>query len=364
MRTTSFQMFRFATIYMLTIPLAFMIPPLITTSGYQGWIPILIGGAINMVLIFCTYKLGIFTGSQSWTEAGEKIAGKWGHRIVLLLLVLWSIYYVSLDIEQFTLFYGTVYMRETPSWFLNLFIGLITMITARWGFSTLIYIGDASFIILVLATLFILYILAGDADYQMLSALLTHFDTKILAKDVLNVISWIGEWFVFLFITPHLVFKKTTLRNLLLGNVVVVSTVLITWMLVLLNLGPHFGSMVKYPVLELIRGTSFTGLVGNADPVFIGLWGTSMIVHDALLLYVGATCLSHLLKFKEKVPLIILLAGTSVVAAFQYNRNISLFQSDVSQFGYSIYWVVINGIPIYYVLLALVRGQFRKKKIS
>ncbi|GIP53879.1 GerAB/ArcD/ProY family transporter [Paenibacillus vini] len=364
MRTTSFQTFRFSSIYMLTIPLAFMIPPLISTSGYQGWIAMLIGGAVNVVLISCTYFVGKLASNsgQSWVVYGEQIAGKWGHRAVLLLLSFWSIYYVSLDMEQFTLFYGSIYMKDTPPWFILLLVGLVIMITARWGFSTLIYIADGTFILILIGVLFLLLLFIGDADYQMLPALLNHRNFTNLFTDVLSVISWIGEWFIFLFLLPHLNFDKNTLRNLLLANTMVTVAVLLTWLLVLLNFGVHYGSQVKYPILQLIRGTSFTGLLGNADPLFIGIWAISMIIHDAFLVYVGVSCLGHLFKLKETRPLISILTGTATVAAFQYSQNTTQYQKDLSELGFIAFWVIINSIPLYYLLLALVRGKFRRKK--
>lgn len=362
MRTTSFQTFRFACIYMLTIPLAFMIPPLITSSGYQGWIGMVIGGAFNIVLIYCIYKLGKLASDQSWPDFGEKIAGKWLHRAVLLLLVFWSTYYVSLDIEQFSLFYGSVYMSATPPWFLQLLIGLVIMITARWGFSTLVYIADGAFIIILMGVFLVLIIFSGDANFQMLPALITHHDPQLIFRDVVSVISWIGEWFIFLFILPHLPIDKKTFRNLLLSNTFITIAVVLTWLLILLNFGPHYASQVKYPILQLIRATTFTGLIGNADPVFIGLWATSLIIHDAFLVLVGVSCLGHILRLKDKNPLVALLVGTSTVTAFQYSKDITHFQKDITEQGFTVFWVLINGIPIYYYLLALIRGMFKKKQ--
>lgn len=324
----------------------------------------LIAGAINFVFILCTYQLGKMSSGQAWTAFGEKIAGKWGHRAVLLILLFWSVFYVSLDIEQFTMFYRSVYMRETPAWFLQLLIGIVILITARWGFSTLVYIADGTFIVILIGIIFILVIFTGDADYQMLPALITNHDLHNVFADVISVISWIGEWFIFLFIMPQLKFDKNTLRNLMLSNMLVMFAVFITWLLVLLNFGNHYASQLKFPVLQLIRSTSFTGLIGNADPLFIGLWATAMIVHDAFLIYVGVTCLAYLLKFKENKPLISLMVGTATVAAFQYSQNTTLFQKNLTEFGFISFWVMIDGLPLYYWLIAFLRGQLGRKKFQ
>ncbi|GGH21289.1 hypothetical protein GCM10008013_19120 [Paenibacillus segetis] len=325
---------------------------------------LVIGGDLNMILVLCTYKLGNLMSGQSWVEFGEKMDGKWGHRVVLLLLVFWGVYYVSFDIEQFTLFYGTIYMRETPPWFLQFIIGIVIWVTVRWGFSTLVYIADGAFIITLLGIIFLLVIFSRDANLQMLPALVTHHDFRNVYKDALGVVSWIGEWFIFLFIMPHYPFDKKILRYLMLSNLLVTFAVLLTWLLVLLNFGPHYGSKLKYPILELILSTSSEGLVGNADPLFIGLWASSLIIHDAFLIYVAVSCLSRLLKIKERKPLITLLVGTATVAAFQFSRNITSFQSQSSELGFIAFWIIVNCIPVYYLIILLFRGRLSKKKLT
>ncbi len=260
------------------------------------------------------------------------------------------------------MFYEFLYMRDTPQWFIQLLIGVAICLTARWGFTTLVYIADGLFIIILVSIIFLIVMLSGDAEFQMMSALFTHIDIRRVPYNVVNILCWIGEWFVFLFMTPQFSFDKRMLRNLLLANALVILAVLFTWMLVILNFGPHYGSQLKYPILQLIRSTSFTGLVGNADPIFIGLWITSMLVHDAFLVYVGVSCMGRLFKIEEHKPLITLLMGTVTVTAFQYTRNPTIYQKVESEPGFIVFWMIINGIPVYYLLLSTIRSRLGSRK--
>ncbi|MBP2001479.1 spore germination protein KB [Paenibacillus shirakamiensis] len=350
---------------MISIPLAFLVTPLITSSGYQGWIALLTAAAINVLLIYCTVRIGRLAPQESWIQFGERIMGKWLHRSVLLLIALWTIYYISLDIEQFTLFYGTVYMKGTPPWFIQLMLGFAIALTARWGFATMIYLSDTLFILLLTGLFFLALMFSRDANFHMLPALLTHHKLDIAARDTLSSISWFGEWFIFLFLAPELTCGKKTLRNLMLANLVVVAGVFIPWLLTLLNFGPYYGGRVQYPILELIRSSSYSGILGNADPLVIGMWLTSMFIHDAFLLYVGTLCLSRVLNFKSGPHVFIsLLGGLATILAFQYSRNSTVFQQNINSMAIILFWAIIDCIPIYYILVALFRGQLKTKKLS
>ncbi|MEC0245517.1 GerAB/ArcD/ProY family transporter [Paenibacillus chitinolyticus] len=361
MRSTSWQTFRFATIYMISQPIAFLISPLITTSGYQGWISLLLGGLIGVLFICCTVYIGRLNPGVPWVQFGEQIIGKWPHRFVLLLVLFWCVYYISIDLESFTLFYGATYMRETPQWFLQLIIGLVIVITARWGFVSIVYMADGLFLITMIGTAIILGLFTANANFQMFPALWTHHKMGLAVRDTFTVVSWFGEWFVFLFMVPHLKFGPKTLRNLLSACLLVTFAVSLQWMLTLFNFGPYFGSRIQYPLLELIRSSTLSGFLGNADPLLIGLWTTSMFVHDAFILYVGTKCAAQLFKFQTRKAILPLLGGTAVVVALQYSRDTTRFLSDMNSISIVMFWVLVDALPVYYAVIAYVRIKFGNK---
>ncbi|MFS0838573.1 GerAB/ArcD/ProY family transporter [Paenibacillus sp. 1P03SA] len=364
MRSTSWQTFRFATIYMISQPVAFLISPLITTSGYQGWISLLIGGLISVIFLCCTVYIGRLNPGVPWVQFGEQIVGKWPHRIVLFVVLYWCVYYVSLDLESFTLFYGSTYMRETPQWVLQLLIGLVIMITARWGFVSIVYMADGLFLITMIGVAVILGLFTANADFQMLPALWTHHKMGLAVHDAFTVVSWFGEWFVFLFMVPHLKFGPKTLRNLLAACVLVTLAVFLQWLLTLLNFGPYFGSRIQYPLLELIRSSTLKGFLGNADPLLIGLWTTSMFVHDGFILYVGTKCAAQLFKFQTRKAILPLLGGTSAILALQYSRDTARFLVEMNSMAIVGFWVLVDALPVYYAIIAYARSKLGKKYVE
>ncbi|KKO53657.1 GerAB/ArcD/ProY family transporter [Paenibacillus sp. DMB20] len=362
MKTSSWQTFRFAFIYINSQPTAYLIAPIIGTSAYLGWAAILVGGGLSLIPLWCSVRLGMYRPDQAWLDFGEEIVGKWPHRLVLALLVFWAVLYVSTDIESFTLFYGSNYMRETPQWFIHVMTTLVIIFTARRGFATLVYMSDGLFFLTLIMLVLVLTAFFKDADIHQLTGLITHRNFGSAAKDSIFVFSFLGEWLVFLFIAPYLQIGWRTLRNLASACILVTIAVTLQWLLTFLSFGPHLGKLMQYPLVELIR-SSVTGLLGNTDPLLIGLWSTSMFIHSAFLLQVGARCLAKILRVQQMhAPLITVLGGTAAAFAYQFSRNPTLYQINFNSPPIVLFWVLVLFTPVYYWIVLIFRRHSRKRK--
>lgn len=357
MKSTSWQTFRFAFIYMQSHPTAYLITPLIATSAYLGWLSILTGGGLGLLVLWFSVRLGMYRNDVSWVDFGQEIAGKWIHRLILALLVFWALTYASTDIESFTLFYGSNYMRETPQWFIHIIVVLIIIFTARRGFATLVYMSDGLFLITLTAMIITFASFFKDADIHQFTGLFRHRNFDSVAKDSLFVFSFLGEWLVFLFIAPHLQIDRRTLRNLGSACILITLAVMIQWTLTFLNFGPHLGKLLQYPLVELIR-SSVSGLLGNADPLLIGLWATSMFIHSAFLLQIAARCLAKIIGVRQlHGPLITILGGSAAIFAYQYARNPIIYQNDFTSFKTTLFTVFVQCIPLYYWIAMLIKRK-------
>lgn len=361
MKTTSWQTFRFAFIYINSQPTAYLITPIIATSAYLGWAAILAGGVLSLIPLWCSVRLGMYRPNQAWLDFGEEIIGKWLHRLVLGLLVFWTLVYVSTDIESFTLFYGSNYMMETPQWFIHVITTLVIIFTARRGFATIVYMSDGLFFLTVIMLVLVLSSFFREADVHQLTGLITHYNFGSAAKDSVFVFTFLGEWLVMLFIAPYLQIGWRTLRNLASACILVTIAVTIQWILTFLNFGPHLGKLLQYPFTDIIQ-SSVSELMGNIDPLLIGLWSTSMFIHSAFLLQVGARCLAKILRIQQMhAPLITILGGIAAVFAYQFARNPTLYHINFSSPPIVVFWVLVLFIPVYYWIVLLFRKHSRKR---
>lgn len=361
MKKTPWQTFRFAFIYLNSQPTAYLITILISSSSYLGWIAILSGSVLSFLILWCTIRLGMWDPERPWLDFGEELVGKWIHSLVLLLLSFYAVTFAAVDIESFTLFYGSNYMRETPQWFIQIILGVVIIITARWGFKTLVYLSDGLFFFTVAALVLTISSFAKDADLHMLTGFVTHHNYGTLAKDTIIVLSYFGEWIMFLFIAPYIQIGWRTMRNLFCAGLLVTLAVALQWVLTFLNFGPHLGKMLQFPLIELLR-SSITGLLGNSDPLIIGLWSSSMFIHSAFLIHVAARCFAKVIRTQRmQLTLVTLLGGCATVIAYQFSRDPTLYQQNISELSVTVFWVSVECIPVFYWIVTLFR---HKKKPS
>ncbi|KUP23040.1 GerAB/ArcD/ProY family transporter [Paenibacillus sp. DMB5] len=360
MRTTNWQMFRFSLVYFNSQTSIFLIPIIITGSGYQGWISVLIGSALSVILLFFMIKVGKLKAGQGWVQFGDQYMGKWGHRLMVFILLCWSVYYASLDIENFVLFFGSNYMRGTPPLLIQLVLGIVIAYTAAKGLATIVYMADGVFLLLIVTTFFSLYLFLPNANFQMLPAFIHYFDPGITIRDAYAVTSWFAEWVVFLFVAPELKINNNMLKKVLLAELVLTVLVVAGWALTMLNFGPHLGKDLQYPYLDMVRSSSHDDILGNLDPILIGIWSASMFIHSSFLIYAASKCALYLTKQKGKKLMVPGLTLCSVLIAYLYSRNITRYHEDFNSYVVAAIWLAVECIPVYYAMTAFLKSKINK----
>lgn len=362
MRTTNWQMFRFTIIFFISQTTIFLIPAIISSSSYQGWIALVVGSALGLILLWFTIYVGKLHPNKAWVHFGKDIVGKWMHKLILLLLLCWCVYYVSFDIENFVLFFGSNYLRATPPIIIQLAIGLVIMYTANLGFSTIAYMADGIFLIFVITILVLFNLFIPNVNFNMLPAFIHYHDLGIAFKDSIVAMSWFGEWVVLLFIAPDLKIEAKMLKRLIFAGIFVFVIVVIGWMLIMMNFGPHLGQELQFPLLEMVRSSKLDNLLGNTDPLVIGLWSSSMFIHSSFLIYIASKCIANLTNDRGRKLHIPVLTLISMTIAFLYSQNLGKFYKHYNSFAIVIIWLIVESIPVYYSIVAFIRYRKRSAK--
>ncbi|AIQ68769.1 GerAB/ArcD/ProY family transporter [Paenibacillus graminis] len=358
MSTSNWQLFRFALIYFSSQSTIFLIPFILSSSGYQGWIALIGGTLLSMLILIFTIQVGKLKPEQGWIDFGRDIMGVWVHRLLVFFILCWCIYFASFDIENFVLFFGSNYMRGTSPIYIQIVIGLVIMYTASLGITTIIYMADGIFLIFVVAVLFAVYSFFPNADFSMLPAFLHYHDPGIALRDSVSVSSWFAEWLVFLFLAPELKIGNKMLKKLMAAAVFILFIVLAGWTMTMLNFGPHFGTQLQYPLLEMIRGSSHNSILGNLDPILIGIWSASMFIHGSVLIYVACKCTLYLTNWKKTKAIVPILTLCSITIAYLYSRDIANYLRDFTSYLIMYTWLFIECIPVYYFIAAYIRSKF------
>jgi spore germination protein KB len=344
-RTTNWQMFRFAVVLLIPTATIFLVPLIIKTSSYQGWIALIGGCLLSFIMLYFTIHLGKINSKKAWVYFGEEITGKWVHRLVVFILLCWSLYFVAYNIQGFTLFFGSYYLRGTPPLFIQIILGLVIIYTASLSFTTIIYMADGIFIIFIVVFVLSMYLFVPNADFSVLPALLHYHDFKLV-----------------LFAAPEIQINSKMNKKLIFAGLFTLLFILISWLLTIVVLGVHLGHELRYPYLQMMRLSSQNNLLGNADPLLIGLWSSSLFIQSAFLIYIAYKCAAYLTKNKGTKYMIPALTSISVFIAFLYSRHLSIYNLHFNSFYTSVIWLGIECIPIYYSFIALF--TYRKRKHS
>lgn len=358
MRSSGWQLFRFGFVYFNSQAATFLIPALYSGEPYQGWAGILGGTAVSLLVLAAMMYTARAKPGEEWIKFGKEVTGSWVHGLMAVLLLLWCVYYAATDIENFVLFFGSNYLRGTPHWFIQAAITVVIIFTAQLGRTSIIYMTEGLFMLIVGVTVFTLSMFMQTADFRMLPAVIHHFDLKTTATHTLTVASWFSEWMVFLFVGPQLLQQKGAFKKLAAVQLAIMVSVLLGWLLTLLNFGPHLAREMQFPYLGTVRAAAQRGAL-NLDPLLIGLWTSSMLIHSSFVIYVASRCVKHFTKGKGSSYIIPLLGIGAFATAALYSRNIARYSRDYYSMWLVWVWIGVEIIPVLYALLLRIR---RKKE--
>lgn len=356
------QVARFAFVYMVSEPLVFLIGRLLKLSSYQGWITLIGALLLSTILLYLTVKLGQVNPDASWVDFGQHIMGKWIHKIFMVLVLLLSLYLVSLDVTNFTTFIGSMYLIETPMWAIMSLTVVCIALTTRTGLESIIYMAEGIFLITLFSSLVTAPMMVSSANSGMMITFLTHHNLKKAFFDSISAFAWFSEWVFFLFIGPFVVFQRKLFGRLFLSLLSVIVYIIIYWLICLLNFAPYLGSQLRYPILEVVRIARYGDFLDNLDPFLIAFWSSTMFIRSSFLLYVGSVCLTKLVGLSDRRKVVFLLGSVSGVSAMQYSAHTTAYEIDTSSYAVITFVLLIEILPVYYLLVHWIRLGIIKAK--
>ncbi|RAW17113.1 GerAB/ArcD/ProY family transporter [Paenibacillus taichungensis] len=360
-KLSSGQAYRFMFVYLYSEPIAFLLQRLFKMSGYQGWISILGGFAISLILLFSTYRLGAIHPDRPWIDFGEEIVGKGVHKLFLGLIVLLCLYLISVDVENFIVFLQSMYLPETPIWLTATVTILSISLSARSGLITIVYLSEGIFLVQIFTSTFLMPAVMGGGNPDVLLAMVTHHDLTEILTGSLSTMPWFSEWMMFLFLAPAIAFRRPLLRSMLFAGSTLALFIIVFWMFTLMNFGPYEASSLRYPLLEMIRFARYGDFLDNLDPFLIAIWSTTMFTRSSFLLYVAAVCLTKLTGVRQEKTVVYLLAGTAASYVLQYAKDAASYELAIRSYAIAIYAVLIECMPILYVVVYWLRFGKSKK---
>ncbi len=295
--------------------------------GTDGWLLILIGGAICIGLLFIhSYIVKSFPG-KSYMEI---IACNLSKPVSYVVTALLAIYFIGLNAFLIRIFSEVVKMfllLRTPIEVIIFSIVLMAAYLARQGIETLGRLAELLLPLILVPSLILFLLAMVGGDITNLLPAVTTTPKEILEALPIVIFSYLGFDIILIFgiyvNKPNKVIKSSTKA---LVFVVLLYTILN--IVTISTFGEKQTTHLIWPTISLFKTIEFPGLfIENVEGFVMALWVLIVFMSIAPLLLVATTLLGDLFTVRDNkyfalplLPLLyfIALLGDSLAEAYAY----------------------------------------------
>ncbi|MDK8179818.1 GerAB/ArcD/ProY family transporter [Paenibacillus sp. UMB4589-SE434] len=353
---TPYQMVRLWMIYLISTPLAFLLGQLLLIAEYEGWITILLSCCCSVFIVSFAVKLASYDPQVEWGVFGERIIGKWLHKMIMMLIVFYCMMLLTVVLTAYRDFFGSTYLPGTPDWVVTGGFLVCVAVVSRSGLQTIVFMADGMFILIFGVSLLTLFFLPGSVWPDMSIALVTHWNGTTIWKSVLFVTPWFAEMMLVLIMLPHFQLHNKAMKYVIITKISSCVLIMLYWLITLFVFGPHLGGHLRFPLMELIRFVEIGNIIENLDPIMISLWSSSLFIKCVLLLYMAAHLLAQVFKLPSHRPFTFLLATLVYVFANGFIKHPAEFGAFVGSSSFAIFLLGVQLVPLLYLIINKVRS--------
>jgi spore germination protein KB len=358
-RITQLQLRLMFILYHFSTTTGFLIGPISSSAGYQGWLALLLAAIGGMLITFISFTLAKRKESEFIVHYGKELIGRVPNIIIMIVISFFFIHLASLVLRELADFMVQIYLPTTPEWVIASLFGFVVSIAVRSGLEAILRCASGFFFIIFAIAGITPFLIVKELNTDRVIAFITHINPGSLFHESYPFIPWFGETFLILFIFPWIANSRKTFRSLTWG--MVISLLFIETNLVLCHLlfGSKFSGELAYPVLEMIRFIRIGDFLENWDPIIVAIWLSSLFIKISVLLYISTLMISQLLKLKDSRPLSFSLGAIMVALAMHMSKNII----ELNHFLLKIwptFALCIECSPLIYLVASIIKKHPRK----
>ncbi|MGG1517155.1 GerAB/ArcD/ProY family transporter [Paenibacillus oryzisoli] len=341
----------------------FMLGPLSSASGFQGWLVIIVGHFGGLAIAFMAYHFAKNRPNDFLAHYGKELIGRWLHIPMMVCYCFFFIHIASIVLRQTMDFLIQIYLPATPSWAIGGSFALVIWLAVRSGPEAIFRCAAGFFFVIFVTASFVPFLVGKELNYHSAVALITNLDMRQLTVASYPFIPWFGEMFLILFIFPLLAEPEKTRRTLVLSSLFSILFFELYYLLCILLFDKHLMAEITYPILEMLRFIRIGDFLENLDPIVVSIWIAGLFIKISLLLYVSVLIFAQLFKLKDTRPLSFsfgaIMVGLSMnVVKSQVELNDFLMHSWAN-FAYC-----VELSPVVYWAAFKLRKVFKAKKAA
>lgn len=337
-------------------------PNLVAPPGNQDvWISTLVMVPINLIFAVPFYLLAKRFPNQTLYEYCQTILGKAGQWVGLLFV--WFFLHSSiLTLCNFSMFFTTTIMPETPSLFFLISFTLVAAYAVYHGIEVLGRFSEFIVPIIMFGIIAVVLLLSKELDLGKLTPFLEKGIYPTLLGGLYSS-SLTIETLALGIILPFLNDKWKIKKVFLFSTLLLVPFMLMITLPILGIFGSELAKTLIYPPYSAVRFVHVGDFLERVDAIHIGVWILGMFIKISFYYYLTVLGISQLFHLKDYKPLV-LPTGTLIISLTTLmNSNIVEFKEFSSYriyTWYSLFFILF--IPSLLLLTAKIRRKGERSR--
>lgn len=270
-----------------------------TEMGNDGWIPIIIGGAISVGAVIVMNKMFNLYPDKDFFQIGKDVLGKWIFNFFLVIFFLYSLFVMATLARHLAEITKAFLLETTPPEIIIVSFILATSYIARCEIQIL---GRAAYLIypIIIITITALVILAFPSiDHTNVLPVLQS-DMSKLPKAIMTGFFSFAGFEILLLSLPFAEDKNKLTRSSVIGIAIVMVIYLVVFFLTLSQYGIYGLRRQTFPTLSIIKEIDLPGLfIENLDGIAMAIWILIIFSTMAATYYSAGKVLSDLFTVRE-----------------------------------------------------------------
>lgn len=360
-KITPKQLILLVVISRLVITMTFF-PALDSPPGNQDvWLSVLLSIPVHLSLSVPVYLLWKRFPNLSLIEYCQTILGKAG-KLIGLLYVLYFLHALSVFLYQWSAFFTTAIMPETPVLFILVFLLPFCAYAVHKGIEVVSRLAEF-FSPLVFGGIMISFLLlAKDMDLKVFMPFMEKSFLSILFGAVVIALRT-SEILVLAMLLPYLKTNKAKVKLVFLSTFSIVAFFwIISLVAVLATLGLDLTRILQFAYFAAVRLVNVGNFIERIESIHLSIWLLSGLLRITLYYYVIVIGLSQTFGLKSSKALAIPTLTIILPVSFALQTNIAELNEFLSykiEPWFNLFFIFL--IPSILLLIAVIRNQGVKK---
>ncbi|MFD0697910.1 endospore germination permease [Paenibacillus sp. GCM10027628] len=330
------------------------------TAGTDGWISILLGWLLSILLSLIVIKIMEKNPEYTIFDILTKYFGKWIGRSLSVLWVLYALYLAGVALFSTVHLLKIWILPDTRSYILTILFIIPNYMIIKHGIRIIGIFSEFVFMILLAIPILLIYALK-DVQWLYLLPIAKEGLFPILSTVKSTILTFLGFEMGFI-LYPFLKEKKSAFKGIVIGNSLSMIIFLMVTVVSFVKFAPEEILEYTYPTLNLMKVVQFP-FMERLEIIFLPFYLFMPFMTTIPYLYMTVLGVSQLLgKQDHRAPLIMILSLWILISIFFIPSSFQITQLNTYVAKIGIYFAYL--FPIFLWIYGWFFHYHRKGQIQ